>query len=152
MIPSVELSVGEQETCSIVPVNTTLNDDDGHDIATSVQEATPLWTVPLSESGPSSQITRAAKFLLHLREGRRVSQVALTDVIDFCNEMSTQAVNDVKQEVLVKCIQANVGICSIEGLEDVLSRKPLHPFEGVDTIYRLEKFCVDHFGCLVSFI
>ena len=139
-----QVSVGERDTSSII--NTTFNNDDHEHDITSVQETTPLQTVPMSESGPTSQITRAAKFLLYLREGRRVAQVALTDVIDFCNVMSTQAVNDVKQEVLVKCVQANVDICRIEYLEDVLSRKPLHPFKGVDTIYRLEKFCVDHFG------
>lgn len=125
----------EDISSSILPVNTFI--DNEHD---TVADAP---AVQMSDSGPISQTTRAAKFLLHLREGRRVSQVALTDMIDMCNVMCTHIVDDLKQEIREKCAQVNV---SIEGLEDALSRSPPHPFEGVETIYKLKTFCVDHFG------
>ena len=128
-------------------VDASLDDDEP---ASVHNELAPTHMVPLS--GPSLQTTRAAKFLLHLREGRRVSQVALTDVMGTCNMMCMQAVNDLKQEVREKCAQANVDIGSIAGLEDVLSKQPPHPFEGVNTTYRFEQFCVQHFSCLVSFV
>ena len=70
--------------------------DNEHDTCANVHEMPP---VPLSESGPTSLTTNAAKFLLHLQEGRRVSQVALTDVIDTCNALCTHVVNGFKQEV-----------------------------------------------------
>ena len=118
MTPSVRPTTGEEGTpSSILPVI----DDDGHD---SVHDVAPVLTVRRSDSGPSSLTTIAANFLLHLQEGRRVSQVALTDVIDRCNVMCTHIVNDIKQEIREKCAQAKVDIDSIEGLEDVLSRQP----------------------------
>ena len=138
-------SVCEEDTSSsIVPVNTFIDNDE------NVADA-PALKVQMSDSGPSSRAIRAAKFLLHLREGRRVSQVALTDMIDMCNVICTHIVNDLKQEIQEKCAQVNGNIDSIDGLQDVLSRSPPHPFEGVDTIYRFQKFCANNFGYLVSF-
>ena len=64
--------------------------------------------------------------------------------------MCTHIVNDIKQEIREKCAQAKVDIDSIEGLEDVLSRQPPHPFERVETIYRFQKYCADHLGYFVS--
>lgn len=58
--------------------------------------------------------------------------------------MCTHIVNDLKQVVREKFVQANLDIDRIEGLEDVLSRPPPYPFEGGNTTYRFEKFCVDH--------
>ena len=63
-------SVGKMGTpSSIVPVDATFSNDDEHDTAISVHEVAPVLSVPLSDSGPSSQTTRAAKFLLQRREG-----------------------------------------------------------------------------------
>ena len=111
MIPGS--SIGEEDTPTSVNA-AIINDDD--EAVTSVHEVAPVLTVPMSDSGPISQSTRAAKFLLQLREGRRVSEVALTDVIDTCNVMCTQLVNDLKQEIREKYVQANVDIASIKGL------------------------------------
>lgn len=77
----------------------------------------------------------AAKFLLRLREGRRVSQVALADVMDTCNTMCTNIVDDLKQKIREKCAQENLDVGSIAGLEDILSSPTPHLFEGVDTTY-----------------
>ena len=46
--------------------------------------------------------------------------------------MCTYMVNYFKQEIREKCVQANLDIGTIQGLEDVLSRQPPHPFEGVE--------------------
>ena len=119
--------------------------------ATSVHEGRHEVAPVLRDSGPSLQTINAAKFFLRLREGHRVSQVALTDVMGSCHEMCTYMVNCFKQEIREKCVQANLDTGTIQALEDVLSRQPPHPFEGVNTTYRFEKFCVDHFSCLVSF-
>ena len=69
----------------------------------------------LRDSGPSLQTINAAKFLLRLREGHRVSQVPLTDVMRSCREMCTYTVNCFKQEIREKCVQANLDIGTIQG-------------------------------------
>jgi hypothetical protein len=93
-------------------------------------------------SSPSLQ-TQAAKFLLQLRESYRVPQVALLNVIHTCNEMCTQTGNDIKQEIKDRLLKAN--ICT-----DIIDDATVpHPFEGVNTIYLFEKYCVEHFNCLV---
>lgn len=89
--------------------------------------------------------TRAAKFLLQLREGYRVSQVALLNILHTCNEMCVQAGNGIKQEIKDRLIKANIDTNIID---DIVVA---HPFEKVNSIYLLEKYCVDHFNCLVSF-
>ncbi len=88
--------------------------------------------------------TQAAKFLLQLREGYRVSQVALLSIMHTCNEMCIQAGNGVKQEIKDRLAKAN--ICT-DVIDDITVP---HPFEGVNTIYLFEKYCVEHFNYLVS--
>ena len=39
----------------------------------------------------------------------------------------------------------------MESLSLVLN-KDYDAFQGIDTNYRFEKFCVEHLGCLVSFV
>ena len=143
MIPSVAPCVGEADTATF---DTTVSDASTSG-STRVPEVVPVVPVSHSDPGPNPT-TRAAKFLLHLREGRKVSEVALIDVIDTCNAMCMHVLNNFKQEIREKCTQANV---DMEILEDILRREPPHLFEGVNTIYRFHKFCVDHFGCLVCF-
>lgn len=52
--------------------------------------------------------TQAAKLLLHLREGHRVSQVALTTVMEKSNEMCTRVASDVLLDVKDRLISANI--------------------------------------------
>lgn len=92
-------------------------------------------------------LTQAAKFLLHLREGCRISEVAMTTVMEKCNQICTRVVNDVVLEIIDGLMQSNIDPHIIE---DVLSNPVPNPFEGVDTIYRFEKYCIDHLNCLVS--
>lgn len=74
----------------------------------------------------------AAKFLLKLREGYGVSQVAMIDIMDTCNEMCMQVVTNFKLEVQDRLMQTS--ICT-DIIDDVLNKPMYHPFEGVDTIY-----------------
>lgn len=146
-IPSGESSVGEVQPVDATSATNFGTDDD----ATSVHEGRHEVAPVLRDSGPSLQTINAAKFLLRLREGHSVSQVTLTDVMGSCHEMCTYMVNCFKQEICEICVQANLDTGTIQGLENVLSRQPPHPFEAVNTTYRFEKFYVDHFSCLVSF-
>ena len=104
----------------------------------------------LRDSGPSLQTMNAAKSLLWLREGHRVPQVALTDVMGSCHEMGTYMVNCFRQEIQEKWHLSEFGYCTIQWLENVLNRHP-HIHLKVSTPHIDLKNCVDHFSCLVSF-
>ena len=110
-IPSRESSVGEVQPVDATSVTHFHFDTD--DDATSVHEGSHEVAPVLRDSGPSLQTINAAKFLLRLREGHRVSQVALTDVMRSCHEMCTYMVNCFKQEIQEKCVQANLDIGTI---------------------------------------
>ncbi len=85
-----------------------------------------------------SQTLTSARFLLQLREGRQLSQVAVSDVTTGCKTLCKQATDGIKE-----------GIKATPGLTDVLSNDP-HPFQDIDTNYLFEKFCLEHLGVLVS--
>lgn len=93
--------------------------------------------------------TRAAKYLLKLREGYKVSEVALIDIIGTCKEMCMEVDSDLKLAITERLTQANIGT---DIIEDILNEPVPHPFEGVDTIFLFEKFCVDHLNCLVGYL
>ena len=90
----------------------------------------------------------AAKFLLHLREGRLISQVAVADVIAGCKSLCKKSVEKLRYGVKEKLLQAGIDPETIDGLDDVLFEDP-DPFHEVNTNYQFEKFCADHFNYLV---
>ena len=105
---------------------------------------TPVHSKPPRQHTPN---VKAAELLLHLREGRRLSQVALTDVITTCKSVCIEVIHEFKQELREVCLQKDLDPAC---MEDLLSKCPPNPFHEVDSIYRLEKFCVNHFNCVVS--
>ena len=57
--------------------------------------ATTVDALLCSSSTPSKSIdVSAAKFLLHMKEGRQVSQVAISDIIAGCNSLCNQALRE----------------------------------------------------------
>ena len=90
----------------------------------------------------------AAKFLLQLREGRPVSQVAISDVLAGCKSLCKQAADEIKEGVGTTLASAGISCESIPGLTDVLDNDP-DPFQSIDSNYLFEKFCIEHLGCLV---
>jgi len=102
---------------------------------------------PCSKSYPPG--FSAAKFILHLREGRQVTQVALADIKEGCNKLCNEAVKELQTEVKAKLESAGIDCDSVDGLNDSLC-KEVDLFENVGSNYLFEKFCIDHFGYLVS--
>lgn len=96
------------------------------------------------DSNPETMRVKAAKFLLKLREGHKVSQTALVDIISTSNEMCAMACASFKQDIKKRLEQANVDPNVVEEVSYN------YPFDGMDTIYKLEKFCVENFNCVVS--
>lgn len=66
--------------------------------------------------------------------------------------MCARVVNDVMLDVKDR-ILCESSIDDTNIIENILFNCPIpNPFEGVDTMHRFEKYCVDHFNCLVSFL
>ena len=103
-----------------------------------------------TNDAPESGRHAAAKFLLCLREGHQISQVAIQDIVSGTRTMCHSSVEKVKEDVKKALSNACVSCESIPGLQDVLD-KDYDNFEGIDTNYLYEKFCLEHFGIVVSF-
>ena len=96
-----------------------------------------------------SQSETAAKFLLSLREGRQISQVAVADLICGCKELCQQTSEIIEQGVQEHLVRVGIDFEQIQGLPDVFEANH-NPFHGVDTNHMFEKFCIEHLGYLVS--
>lgn len=135
------------------PADTVLEPE--HDLMDNDQEGDQVCltggstVVRKADSHEYLQTVTAAKFLLQLREGRQISQVAISDVTTGCKSLCKQAVDRVKEDVTAKLASAGINCDSVPGLVDVLNNDP-DPFQCIDSNYRFEKFCVEHLGCLVS--
>ena len=114
-------------------------------------------TMPNSNRAQLSQIEQidslktatAARFILRLREGRQISQAAISDVTTGCKNLSKQAADEVKVGVKATLLNAGITWESIPGLTEVLDKDP-DPFQSIDSNYLFEKFCTEHLGYLVS--
>ena len=87
----------------------------------------------------------AAKMMLQLREGRQVSQIALTEIISSCRQLCSQAIDNLKMEVRAVLVDQPKN----DTIEQVLEKR-YDPFHDIDTNYLFEKYCVQELGCLVS--
>ena len=81
-----------------------------------------------------------AAFLLKLSEARRLSQVAVADVIDGCRRICAQSLEKAREKLYESGIETDNDIFSDVG----------DPFEGIHTPYLLEKFVSDHLNYVVS--
>ena len=91
----------------------------------------------------------AAQFILQLREGRQVSQVAIADIKEGCNKLCSETVKTLQAKIRGQLSTAGINCDSVPGLNDTLSMD-VDIFEGINSNYLFEKFCVDRFGCVVS--
>ena len=91
----------------------------------------------------------AAKFLLQLREGRQISQVAVSDVIDGCKALCKKTADKMKNTFQLSLAAADIALEDVPGMTDIFAQDP-DPFRGVETNYLYEKFCIEHLGCVVS--
>ena len=110
-------------------------------------DVTPGTTgAPVQETSEVS----AAKFLLRLREGRQISQVAVSDVIAGCRRICKESVEKLRSDVREKLLQdGSINPETIDAVDDVFCKADSDPFGEIDTNYRFEKFCADYFNYLV---
>ena len=91
----------------------------------------------------TDNIHYAAKFLLRLREGRQLSQVAVSEVMDGCKALCKQTVDKFKERIEVYLASAGIGLEDIPGVQDICAEDP-DPFKGIETNYLYETFCIEH--------
>ena len=97
-----------------------------------------------------TQSIAEAKFLLKLREGHPVSQVALTEVVNGCQTLFEQAIEGLREKTFQTLFNSGIDPSNVDGLDDLFLEFP-RLFQAVGTQYRLNKFCVEHFSVVVSF-
>ena len=108
------------------------------DISQCITSAdTPMESQVAARRVCESQIEMAAKFLLSLREGRQISQVAMSDVVRGCTELCQLTSEAIKEDVQEHLARIGINIEQIPGLTDVF-KIDRNPFHGVNTTHLFE--------------
>ena len=91
----------------------------------------------------------SALFLLKLKEQRRISQVAVDDIVNGCKSLFCHTIVRVKAGVRAKLAESGVDPSTIDGLDSAFEDVS-NPFEGLKTSYLQEKYFRDTLGLVVS--
>ena len=94
------------------------------------------------------QKKRSSLFLLHLREERLLTQVAINDVLAGCRELFNHTVCRLQAGVSQKLALSGIDMNDISGLDQVFSDVS-DPFAGLETAYLQSKFVSQELGCIV---
>lgn len=81
----------------------------------------------------------SALYLLKLKEHRRISQVAVDDIVEGTKALVHHCVEHMQAGVRAKLSESGVDPSSIEGLASVFKNK-INPFDGIETCYLQEKY------------
>lgn len=96
----------------------------------------------------TSQKRSSALFLLKLKEFRKVSQAAIDDIVNECDDVYSYTVQHIYAGVRAKLAAAGINGSSVEGFDEVFSNIR-SPFEGLETQYLQEKYYCDSLGLVV---
>ena len=119
----------------------------------------PFLANCFDSSGDSTELSTlsdikksSAHFLLELREGRGLSQVAIDSVVVGCERILDASLADLKRDMLSRVGAADRAECDCLNASDIEDafRQHLHPFEGLRNKYQQEKFYVEEFHMIVS--
>ena len=99
-----------------------------------------------------AQVRRSsALFILKLKEQRRVSQVAVDDIVESCKSLFSQTIVRVQAGVRAKLAEAGIEPHAIDGLGGVFD-DVTDPFQGLETCHLQEKYFRDELGLVVSYL
>lgn len=87
----------------------------------------------------------AAKFILKILEGRKLTQTTTADIIGDTTIFIERALDNVKQKLRVKLGDLSKEVEAIFSLPEICN-----PFQGLETKYQQEKFFQHHFNYVVS--
>ena len=87
--------------------------------------------------------------LLKLKEHRRISQVAINDIVSGSRTLFHDTVKRVQAHVMSKLAEAGIEPEAITGLDDVFDNVS-DPFMGLETSHFQEKYYREKLGLIVS--
>ena len=93
----------------------------------------------------------SALFLLKLKEFRKLSQVAIDDIVNECDGVFSHTVQRLYAGVRANLAAAGIDTSVIEGLREVFQNVP-SPFQGLETRHLQEKFFRDHLQLVVRIV
>ena len=91
-----------------------------------------------------------AKMLLELSEGRKLSEVAIQDVISGCRNVCTQIQSQIKGTIFQKLSEHDVDSLIIDDVLESITDSYQDPFVKLSSSYLREKYYKEHFPYLVS--
>ena len=97
----------------------------------------------------TQQQRSSALFLLKLKEERRLTQVAIDDIVTGIEDVLEKCVIRTKAGVRAKLASSGIDPDNISGLDDVFS-DIVHPFVGLETGFKQESYFKNVLGLLVS--
>lgn len=84
-----------------------------------------------------------------MKEQRRISQVAIDDIVDGCRSLFSQTIARVQAGVNAKLAESGVDLDSIYVLDGAFW-DVTNPFHGLETCHLQEKYFRDTLGLIVS--
>ncbi len=87
----------------------------------------------------------SARFLLQLREGKGLSQVAVDTVVEGCEKVVNECLHHVHMDIKSSIQDPE----KLEMIDSAFQNRVL-PFNGLQTKYQQEKFYVQEFNMIVS--
>ena len=98
-----------------------------------------------------AQRRASALFLLKLKEHRRLSQVALDDIVEEWGGLFSHAVKRLSARVREKLSSSGIDVEDIDGLDDMFEDIP-DPFKGLKTRFLQEKYYRESLGLVVGIL
>ena len=96
-----------------------------------------------------AQQRSSALFLLKLKEFRKLSQVAIDDIVQEWNGLFSHTLQRLHAEVRRTLAENGIDVSSVVGLPEVFQNAP-SPFLGLETRHTQEKFYHETLGLVVS--
>lgn len=95
---------------------------------------------------------QAAQFILKTRDGRKITQAAVNDILQDTRAIVEYSIDVLKHKVVNKLESLEIMSSEeISSIQDLFSSSSLrNPFEGLETQYRQEKYFQEHFNYVVS--
>lgn len=87
-------------------------------------------------------------FLLKLKEQRRISQIAIDDIVDGSRLLFCDTIKRVQANVKAKLAESGVDPDAIAGLDNAFN--VYDPFVGLETSYLQEQYYREKLGLIVS--
>lgn len=92
---------------------------------------------------------KSALYLLKLKEQRKISQVAIDDIVSDSRDLFHHTITRVQANVKAKLAESGISVDAIAGLDDAFTSVS-DPFSGLETAYLQEKFYREQLCLIVN--